>query len=237
MKYTGYLECEKRWIFRLLIFVGGFYGGYALTVRGGVFANAQTANIALFAVNLGTGNFEKAAYYLIPMSAYLVGVIVSEWIPKPLRRFGLMRWDTMLTLLEIMIVIVLGFIPAAAPHQISQVIISFICAMQYNTFRQAEGIPMATVFCTDHLRQFASSLTKWARGDDNARDMGRKAIAHGLMIGCFALGAFSAAVLSRILGVKTIWCALLPLLILFGDLLRADMTKEKKLLEMTPRGH
>lgn len=91
MKYTGYLECEKRWIFRLLIFVGGFYGGYALTVRGGVFANAQTANIALFAVNLGTGNFEKAAYYLIPMSAYLVGVIASEWIPKPLRRFGLMR--------------------------------------------------------------------------------------------------------------------------------------------------
>lgn len=237
MKYTGYLECEKRWIFRLLMFVGGFYGGYALTVRGGVFANAQTANIALFAVNLGIGNLEKAAYYLIPMSAYLAGVVASEWIPKPLRRFGLMRWDTMLTLLEIVIVTVLGFIPATAPHQISQVIISFICAMQYNTFRQAEGIPMATVFCTDHLRQFASSLTKWARGDDNARDMGRKAIAHGLMIICFALGAFSAAVLSRILGVKTIWCALLPLLILFSDLLRADTTKEKKLLEMTPRGH
>ena len=237
MKHTDYLECEKRWIFRLLIFVGGFYGGYALTVRGGVFANAQTANLALLAVNLGTGNWQKAAYYLIPMTAYLAGVAISELIPKPLRRFGVMRWDTMLTLIEMVTVVILGFIPAAAPHQISQVIISFICAMQYNTFRQAEGIPMATVFCTDHMRQFGSSLTKWLRRDDNAEAMGKKAAAHGLMMVCFALGALTAAVLSQVLGVRTVWCALLPLAVLFGDLLRADLTKEKQLLEMTPRGH
>ena len=237
MKHTEYLECEKRWVFRLLIFVGGFYGGYALTVRGGVFANAQTANLALFAVNLGCGDWRKAAYYLIPMSAYLAGIVFSEWCPKPLRRFGVMRWDTLLTLVEMIIVVILGFIPATAPHQISQVTISFICAMQYNTFRQAEGIPMATVFCTDHMRQFASSLTKWLRKGDNGAAMGKKAAAHGLMLLCFALGALAAALLSRVLDVRTIWCALLPLGILFADLLRADITREKQLLGMTPRGH
>ena len=237
MKHTNYLECEKRWIFRLLIFVGGFYGGYALTVRSGVFANAQTANLALLAVNLGCGDWQKAAYYLIPMGAYFAGTVISELIPKPLRRFGLMRWDTVLTLVEMVIVVILGLIPATAPHQISQVIISFVCAMQYNTFRQAEGIPMATVFCTDHMRQFGASLTKWLRKDDNAAAMGEKAAAHGLMLLCFALGALSAALLSRWLGVRTVWCALIPLGILFGDLLRADLTKEKQLLEMTPRGH
>lgn len=237
MKYSGFLECEKRWVFRLLIFVGGFYGGYALTVRGGVFANAQTANLALLAVNLGTGNWKKAAYYLIPMSAYLLGIVFSESIPKPLRRFGLMRWDTMLTLIEIVMVVILGFIPATVPHQISQVLISFICAMQYNTFRQAEGIPMATVFCTDHMRQFGSSLTKWFRKDDNAQAMRQKTVAHGLMLLCFATGALTAAALSGVTGVRTIWFALIPLSILFADLLRADLTKEKQLLEMTPRGH
>ncbi len=237
MKHTSYLECEKRWIFRLLIFVGGFYGGYALTVRGGVFANAQTANLALFAVNLGTGNWEKAVYYLVPISAYLAGIVISELMPKPLRRFGLMRWDTVLMLVEMVMVVILGFIPATVPHQISQVAISFICAMQYNTFRQAEGIPMATIFCTDHMRQFGSALTKWLRSDDNAPAMKEKTIAHGLMLLCFAVGALTASVLSTIFGVKTIWFALLPLSILFGDLLRADLTKERSLLEMTPRGH
>lgn len=237
MKHTSFLECEKRWVFRLLMLVGGFYGGYALTVRGGVFANAQTANLALLAVNLGTGNWQKAIYYLIPISAYLTGVVVSEVIPKPLRRICPIRWDTVLILVEIVVVMILGFIPASAPHQISQVIISFICAMQYNTFRQAEGIPMATIFCTDHMRQFGSSLTKWLRRDDNAQPMREKTIAHGWMLLCFALGALSAAALSRLFDTKTIWFALLPLFVLFVDLLRADLTKEKNLLGMTPRGH
>ena len=237
MKHTNFLECENRWIFRLLIFVGGFYGGYALTVRGGVFANAQTANLALLAVNLGTGNWQKAVYYLIPMTAYFAGTVLSEAVPKPLRRFGVMRWDTLLTLVEMVIVVILGLIPASAPHQISQVTISFICAMQYNTFRQAEGIAMSTVFCTDHMRQFGSSLTKWLRRDDNAEAMGKKAKGHGLMLLCFALGALAAALLSRLLGVRTIWCALVPLAVTFADLLRADLTGEKELLGMTPRGH
>lgn len=233
----GFLECEKRWVFRLLIFAAGFYGGYTLSVRGGVFCNAQTANMALFAVAMGTGNWSRAGYYLIPMSAYFLGTVVSELLPKPLRRFRLLRWDTLLTLIELLVVLGIGFIPASAPHQICQVIINFICAMQYNTFRQAEGTSMATVFCTDHMRQFGSSLTKWLRRDRSADAMGRKAAAHGLMLLCFTLGALTAAVTSRFLGVRSIWCMLLPLGILFADLLRADLTREKALLDVTPRGH
>ena len=82
-KAGEYLECEKRWVFLVLIFVAGFYGGYTLSVRGGVFCNAQTANMALFAVALGKGEWSRAAYYLIPMSAYLLGTVVSEALPKP----------------------------------------------------------------------------------------------------------------------------------------------------------
>lgn len=228
-----YLECEKKWVFRLLIFVAGFYGGYTLSCRGGVFCNAQTANIALFAVALGSGNWSRAAYYLIPMSAYLLGIMVSEAIPKPLRRFRLMRWDTVLTLVEMLVVVVLGFIPASAPHPISQVIVNFMCAMQYNTFRSAEGTPMATTFCTAHLRQFGAGLTAWIRRGERP-----KAVAnHGLMLLCFMAGVLSAALLCRVLSVRAVWCALIPLGILFWDLLRADLTTEKDKLEITPHGH
>ena len=37
-----YLECEKRWVFLLLMMVGGFFGGFTYSIRGGVFCNAQT---------------------------------------------------------------------------------------------------------------------------------------------------------------------------------------------------
>ena len=237
MEKKEFLECEKRWIFRMLILTGGFFGGYTLSVRGGVFANAQTANLALFGVYLGMGNWKQAAYYLIPMSAYLVGITASELIPKPMRRLHFLRWDTVLILFEMLAVIVVGFIPATAPHQISQVIISFLCAMRYNTFRQAEGIPMATVFCTDHMRQFGSSLARWIRGGRSAAAKGEKAKAHGLMLLSFFVGAFAASLLCRYLGTRTIWCAILPLGIVFADLLRADLTDEQDLLEVTPRGH
>jgi uncharacterized membrane protein YoaK (UPF0700 family) len=236
-KAGEYLECEKRWVFLVLIFVAGFYGGYTLSVRGGVFCNAQTANMALFAVALGKGEWSRAAYYLIPMSAYLLGTIVSEAVPKPLRRTHLMRWDTMLTLIEILAVIIVGFVPRNVPDQICQVIINFICAMQYNTFRQAEGISMATTFCTNHIRMFGSNLTKALRRDGKHPDAGEKTFAHGIMLLSFVVGVVVAVLLCRWLDTYAIWCALIPLAVLFVDLLHADLTTEKDKLEIAPHGH
>lgn len=232
-----YLECEKRWIFALLIAVAGFYGGYTLSVRGGVFCNGQTGNIALFGVALGSGDLKRAAYYLVPIGAYLLGIMVSETIPRHVRCFRL-RWDTVLTLIEILVVIVIGFIPATAPHQICQITINFICAMQYNTFRQAEGVPMATTFCVNHLRVAGIALSrKLLKKTDRYPQSGAQLQAHGLMIGCFVLGAVAAGGLSLLLGVRAIWCALLPLTVLAVDLLRADLVTEKDLLKRTPGGH
>ena len=238
MKKAGeYLECEKRWVFLVLIFVAGFYGGYTLSVRGGVFCNAQTANMALFAVALGKGEWSRAAYYLIPMSAYLLGTIVSEAVPKPMRKTHLMRWDTVLTLIEIIVVIVVGFIPRSFPDQISQVAINFICAMQYNTFRQAEGISMATTFCTNHIRMFGANLTRVLRRDKKHPDASEKTFAHGMMLLAFTVGVLTAALLCRVISTYAIWIALIPLGVLFVDLLHADLTTEKDKLEITPHGH
>ena len=61
------LECEKLWIFAVMIAVGGFFGAYTYVQKGGVFCNAQTANFVLMAVQLGRGNWRKALYYLCPL--------------------------------------------------------------------------------------------------------------------------------------------------------------------------
>lgn len=231
-----YLECEKLWVYAMLIFVAGFYGGYTLSVRGGVFCNAQTGNIALFGMALGTGNWRKALYYLIPMSGYLLGSMISEAIPRHIRRFGL-RWDTLLTLIEILVVAVMGFIPASVPNQICQVTINFICAMQYNTFRQAEGIGSATTFCTNHTRMLGSNLVRIIFRSGEYPDAFEKVKSHGVMLLCFLLGTVGSAFLCLHFSVHTIWFALIPLGILFADLLKADLTTEKDKLTTTPGGH
>lgn len=70
-------------------------------------------------------------------------------------------------LLEIIIVIFLGFLPEDAPYQISQIVINFICSMQYNTFQKTKKIPMATTFCTNHLRQSGKAFVNYLRNSEN----------------------------------------------------------------------
>lgn len=232
-----YLECEKAWVYRVLIIIAGFYGGYAMAVRGGMFSNAQTGNVVFMAMALGNGQIKKALYYLIPMSAYMLGGLVSEALPKPLRRVHLFRWDTLLTFFEIVAVIVMGFIPASAPHQICQVLINFICAMQYNTFRQAEGVAMATTFVTNHIRQTGTVLAGLFNKNKDNKVVLRRVGIHVMMIFCFVVGVFASAVLCRLVGTYAIWFNLIPLLIVFIDLLHADLTTEKEMLEVKPSGH
>lgn len=229
-----YLECEKNWLFTLLMFVGGYYGTFTYSIRGGVFCNAQTANFVLCALAIGNMQFQKAAYYLIPMSAYLLGTIVSEVIAKPLKKLHMIRWDTLLILIEMIVVIILGFIPEEAPYQITQITINFICSMQYNTFRQANGIPMATTFCTNHLRQFGVAIVKTIKGHNEYKE---RLISHLRMLLVFVLGGISGTVLCKQFLGKGIWGVLIPLGIAFLRLVYADRKKERTLIDQIPRGH
>ena len=230
-----YLECERNWVFALLIFVGGYYGVYTFLMRGGVFCNAQTANFVLFAIELGNMNWSKAAYYLIPMFAYLAGAFVSEAIPTKLIKIKFLRWDTLLIATELVFILALGFVPDSAPYQISQIAINFICSMQYNTFRQAEGIPMATTFCTNHVRQVGIHLHKFLSGKNIASF--KRSLRHLGMLAMFVLGGVFGVIGCNLWKGRAIWGAALPMLILFFDFLHADLTNEKDRLGTLPHGH
>ncbi|MBP3240932.1 MAG: DUF1275 domain-containing protein [Oribacterium sp.] len=230
-----FLECEKIWVFWALIFVGGFYGAYTYSLRGGVFCNAQTANIVLLSMHLGNGEWRQAAYYLIPFTAYLGGTVISEVLAKEIKKFKLLRWDTILVGIELIAVILLGLMPATWPDQICQVTLNFICAMQFNTFRQAEGIGMATTFCTNHLRQFGSYLVQFLRSGNGSA--GRKCNLHGSMMLIFAAGVLVGTLCCRVMNYHAIWGAGVVLFAVFAKLMYADRTYERPLLNRTPHGH
>lgn len=231
-----YLECEKKWIFGVLIFVAGFYGAFTYSIRGGVFCNAQTANFVLMSMELGKGEFKRALYYLIPMGAYLLGAIFSEALPSPMKKLRFVRWDTLLIFIEIVVVCVLGFLPESAPFQISQVAINFICSMQYNTFRQAQGVPMATTFCTNHVRQVGVWIVKSLKNKNEPKFKSR-ALHHFSMLLCFAGGATISTFLCNIFLGKAIWFSIIPLAIILLDFLYADLKTEKYKMAQKPHGH
>lgn len=130
---------------------------------------------------------------------------------------------------------ILGLLPETAPFQISQITINFICSMQYNTFRQTQSIPMATTFCTNHLRQTGVAFCMALRHRDRAHltRMG----AHLGMLLVFVAGGVAATILCRLMQGQAIYVLLLPLSILLAVLLHADLTTEKDALAQIPAGH
>ena len=235
-KEFEYLECEKRYVFFLLMFVGGFLGGFTYSIRGGVFCNAQTANFICMGMAIGNQQCSKALHYFIPMGAYLLGTVLSEALPKPIKKMEIIRWDTLLIGIEMIVIFVLGLVPEAAPFQISQISINVIMSMQFNTFRQARGIPMATTFCTNHVRQVGVYLYKTISHYSDKNNLKRFIVHVGMLI-MFMLGVIVSTILCGFMRGKAIWITLIPLGILFTQFLMADLGNEKDFLQLTPRGH
>ena len=230
--------CERKEIYHVLIVVAGFFGAYTFLLRGNVFCNAQTGNVVLMGMALGAGKWKEALYYLIPIFAYTLGAFVSELLPNPVKHHLPVRWDTLLIAIEMLAVLALGFVPLSAPVQIAQVTINFVASMQYNTFRQAEGVPMATTFATNHIRQLGIGLAKEIshfRLQDKAHR--KKLREHFAMLIFFLAGAVIGTLLCNLLDEKAIWATLLPLGVLLGIFLYADFVGEKNLKERKPAGH
>lgn len=234
-KRGQYLVCEGFLTYGLLMAVGGWLGAFTYTLRGGVFCNAQTGNFVLLSMALGNARWGEAAYYFIPITAYMAGAFVSELLFERMRRRSRLRWETALVGLEMLVVFALGLVPDSAPCQISQIVINFICSMQYNTFRQLRGVPMATTFCTNHIRQVGANLAKCACGRE---EEGRRRVRiHAGMLGAFVAGGAASAVLCRLAGGRAIWGAGVLLAVIFGALLYADLKKERALHDRLPGGH
>ena len=232
------LVCERVWLYHTLTFVAGFWGSFTYLLRGNVFCNAQTGNVVLMGMALGAGQWRHALYYLIPISAYIAGAFFSDLLPNPVKHRFPIRWETLLIAVEILVVLFLGLLPESAPVQISQVAVNFIASMQYNTFRQADGVAVSTTFATNYIRQIGVGLAAEVRHRRSPEKPHRKRLAaHFQMLLYFFGGAVAGSVACLSLAGRAMLLTLLPLGFLFAALLRADLTTERDLLERKPAGH
>lgn len=217
---------EAKTLYALLMMSAGMMGAYTFNLRGGVFSNAQTANVVMMAIAFGKGEIRRALYFLIPISAYFLGAFISELFLLPSKRIGALHWDTWFIAFESIVLFAIGFIPLTWSHHIVQVIINFIASMQYNTFRKARGIPMATTFCTNHVRQMGVQIAKVIRNKDKSKF--RVCAVHLLMIVSFLFGGIVLTYSCKYLQEKSIWLAIVPMTFCLVNLIRTDIVSLKK---------
>ena len=149
----------------LLAVTGGYFDAYTYISRGGVFANAQTGNIVLFGINLAHGDYIKMLSYMIPVIAFVLGIFTAEFIRQYEKKMHI-HWRQVIIALEILAVVIVAFLPVSEKNMYTynmsaNVIISFVCSLQVQSFRRISGIVCATTMCTGNLRSGAEALEKY----------------------------------------------------------------------------
>lgn len=192
----------------LLAVVGGFLDAYTYLCRGGVFANAQTGNIVLVGLRLAQGDFSGCLYYLVPIVAFAAGVFAAEAIKQRFHNHDKLHWRQVVIAFETLVLCAIAFIPQSG-DMLANVLVSFVCSLQVQSFRKMYGSAYATTMCTGNLRSATECL--WAFGrTKNPADL-QNSLRYYSVIVFFVLGAVIGALLTRILGVNAIFfaCAVL----------------------------
>ena len=186
----------------LLSFSGGLQDAYTYNVRDRVFANAQTGNVVLMSQNFMQGNYMQGFQYMCPLLSFALGIFVAERIENRYKNAEKLHWRQIIIIIEMIALFAVGFLPAKL-NMIANMIVSFSCAMQVQTFRKVHGFGYASTMCIGNLRSGTESFSQYMRTKDKA--MLLKSLHFFGIILVFAIGAGFGGVISAMLGLRTIW--------------------------------
>ena len=191
-----------------IILSGGLQDAYTYLCRGKVFANAQTGNIVLFSSYLFDGEWGHCPRYLIPVLSFLLGIFAAECVHRHFKYMEKVHWRQLIILAEIILLFAVGFLPQEV-NTLANALVSFVCAMQVQTFRKVRGHAYASTMCIGNMRSGTEALCVYFHTHD--REVLYKTLTYFGVIGLFAVGAGLGALLTARLAEKGIWvsCGLL----------------------------
>lgn len=198
----------------LLAVVGGFLDAYTYLLRGHVFANAQTGNIVLLGLNFAEMNFLQAAYYLVPIVAFVAGIMIAELVRRVFRNHPRIHWRQIIIAAECLILLCVAFLPSGDFDIAVNVAVSFLCAMQVESFRKVKGNAYATTMCTGNLRSGTEALYRYFQAK-NPHERSKAFQYYGIIL-FFILGAILGTFFSHLLLEKAVLICCGLLMVVFG---------------------
>ena len=177
----------------LLTLSGGFLDVFTYIGHGKVFANTMTGNVIFLGIYTVSGEWQQTLQYFPPIVAFMLGIyiahhlqlpVVVRYLPKPaLTALGL----------EIMVLMIITFLPDSFPDSVLVLLISSVGAMQSSSFNKLEEWSYSSVMTTGNLRRFAEAFLISIVPPRHPEAF-REARLFGLLCLCFLCGAILAAI-------------------------------------------
>lgn len=199
---------ESVFVAAFLCLSGGFQDAYTFNCRDEVFANAQTGNMVLMGQNFAMGNFEMGFRYFLPVLSFAAGIYIAEYIRRQCRDYEKIHWRQLIVALEIILLFGVGWMPQKV-NLWANMLVSFVCAMQVQSFRKVKGNAYASTMCIGNLRTATDMLCSYHVTKD--KRLRNKSLLYYGFIGIFIVGAAIGGVVTELLKEKAIWisCGLL----------------------------
>lgn len=219
MRMTGIrTRNETLLVGALLTFVGGFLDAYTF-VGHAVFANAQTGNVVLFGVETASRHWHAALLRLVPIAAFVVGVVAAETLGRSHVRDGVRRPLRFVLGAEIVILAAVACLPDSAPALVVTVPVAFAAALQWSIFP-------STLLASGFLKGVGVSALQWiADRDLIAR---RHVVRFGTVMGAFVVGAMVGGVCTNNFGTSAAAVAAGILLIILAVVIRETRQLERR---------
>lgn len=193
----------------LLALVGGFLDAYTYCCRDKVFANAQTGNFVRLGMALANGEYLLILRYLIPIMAFSFGVLTAMGIRN--KNSSKWHWRQIILLVEIVIIILVSLIPIKPmTNIIANISVSFLCAMQAESFKKVLGHPFSSTMCTGNLRSGTENLYHAMISQD--RQLLTNTGYYLLVVVSFVIGACVGTTLTNLYLEKAILVTLIPMI-------------------------
>ena len=192
----------------MLALTGGYLDAYTYVSRGGVFANAQTGNMVLLGMNIAAGKFSAALTYFIPIIAFAAGVCITEIIRHHFQKAEKIHWRQIIVFIEMGMLAGVALIPESA-NMAANCLVSFVCAMQVDTFRKWHDHAFATTMCTGNLRTATELMCSSYFNSD--KHIALRGAGYYLIIATFIAGAAGGYVLTKLFAITAVLFTLIPL--------------------------
>lgn len=205
---------------------GGFQDAYTFYCRGEVFANAQTGNMVLLGTSFATGDYHTGLRYLLPVLAFAAGIYTAERVRRHFKYYEKIHWRQLIVIMEILLLFSVGWMPQKV-NLVANMLVSFVCAMQVQSFRKVNGNAYASTMCIGNLRTATDMLCSYHVTKDK-RLLNKSLLYYGF-IGIFIVGAAFGGVLARILKEQAIWISCVLLLVAFLIMFIREDVEHKEL--------
>lgn len=147
---------------------GGFFGLYALFMRGGTFGSSETSNL-IYLVISGLTASARDFYIRLGATACYIGGIVFASLGK--RYCTRVDFRYFALAVDGAACVILAWVPSDADPVLALYPMFFATAVQWLSYTQAAGFSSATIFSTNNLRQCTEGLTGYCctRSEEDLR--------------------------------------------------------------------